>query len=232
MSEAEPGAAHPLETALGHAFADPGLLIQALTHPSIGRGGPAGGYERLEFLGDRVLGLVVADLLYRGFPDATEGALARRFAQLVRRESLARVAAAIDLAPHIRLSRGEAESGGRDNAGLLADCCEAVIGALWLDGGLEAAAPLIQRFWVPMIAEAATPPQDARTALQDWAQARALPLPSYRTVGESGPPHDPTFVVAVAVEGQPPAEGTARSKRAAATAAAAAMLARLGLAHD
>lgn len=232
MSGDGPGVAHPLEPALGHAFVDSGLLFQALTHPSIGRGGPDGSYERLEFLGDRVLGLVVADLLYRRFPTATEGALARRFAQLVRRESLARVAAAIDLAPHIRLSRGEAEGGGRDNAGLLADCCEAVIGALYLDGGLDAAGPLIRRHWEPMVEEAATPPQDPRTALQEWAQARGLPLPSYRTTGESGPPHDPTFVVEVCIDGQAPAEGTARSKRAAATAAAAAMLVRLGLNHD
>jgi ribonuclease-3 len=232
VSGGEAGEPHPLEPTLGHGFGDPGLLLQALTHPSIGRGGPAGSYERLEFLGDRVLGLVVAELLYRGFPSATEGALAQRFAQLVRRESLARVAAELDLARHVRLSRGESEGGGRDNAGLLADCCEAVIGALYLDGGLDAAAPLIRRFWEPLIAEAATPPQDPRTALQEWAQARALPLPGYRTKRESGPPHDPTFVIEVTVEGQPPAEGTARSKRAAATAAAAAMLARLGLVHD
>jgi ribonuclease-3 len=232
VSAGGPAATHPLEPALGHAFADRALLSQALSHPSVGRVGPAGGYERLEFLGDRVLGLVVAELLYRRFPAATEGALARRFAQLVRRESLARVAAALDLAPHIRLSRGEAEGGGRDNAGLLADCCEAVIGALYLDGGLAAAAPLIRRFWESMIEEAATPPQDPRTALQEWAQARGLPLPSYRTVSGSGPPHDPIFVMEVTVAGHPPAEGTARSKRAAATAAAAAMLAQLGLACE
>jgi ribonuclease-3 len=224
------GFAHPLEPVLGHAFADPGLLRTALTHPSVGRAGPAG-YERLEFLGDRVLGLVVAEMVYARFPAASEGALTRRLSQLVRRETLARVAAGLGLGDHVRLSRGEQGGGGRDNAGLLADCCEAVLGAVYLDGGLPAAAALIRRYWEPMIEEAATPPQDPRTALQEWAQGRGLPLPSYRTVTESGPPHERTFVIAVSVEGHEPAEGTGRSKRVATAAAAAAMMARLEAGH-
>ena len=220
-----------LGEALGHRFADRGLLEQALTHSSLPGGARSGDYERLEFLGDRVLGLVVADLLYRRFPRETEGALAKRFAALVSGDSLARVAAAIGLDRHLRLSRGEEETGGRANAGLLADCCEAVIGALYLDGGLPVAAAFIARHWEAPIEADLAPPQDPRTALQEWAQARGLKLPAYETVSEDGPPHDPTFVVRVAVEGFAPAEGSARSKRAAATAAAAALLLRLEPSH-
>ena len=216
-----------LGEALGHRFADPGLLEQAVTHASLPGGARSGDYERLEFLGDRVLGLVVADLLYRRFPGESEGPLAKRFAALVSGECLARVAASIGLGRHLRLSRGEEETGGRANAGLLADCCEAVIGALYLDGGLPAAAAFIARHWEGLIEADLAPPQDPRTALQEWAQARGLKLPAYETVQEEGPPHDPTFVVRVAVEGFPPAEGSARSKRAAATAAAGALLQRL-----
>ena len=214
-----------LVAALGHRFADPRLLEQAVTHASLpGGGARSGDYERLEFLGDRVLGLVVAELLYRRFPGEAEGSLAKRFAALVSGECLARVAASIGLGRHLRLSRGEEETGGRANTGLLADCCEAVIGALYLDGGLPAAAAFIARYWEGPIEADLAPPQDPRTALQEWAQARGLPLPAYETVQEEGPPHDPTFIVRVAVEGFPPADGSARSKRAAATAAAAALL--------
>ncbi|HLB80092.1 MAG TPA: ribonuclease III domain-containing protein, partial [Dongiaceae bacterium] len=146
-----------LADALGYRFERPALLAQALTHPSVaparGRrpGAAAPGYERLEFLGDRVLGLVVAELLYRAFPGESEGALAQRLAALVRRDSLARVAGAVGLAPHLALSRGEAEGGGRDNPSLLADACEAVIGALYLDGGLAPAARFIGRYWRPLM---------------------------------------------------------------------------------
>lgn len=220
-----------LGEALGHRFADPGLLTQAVTHASLPGGGHSGDYERLEFLGDRVLGLVVADLLYRRFPGEPEGALAKRFAALVSGDSLARVAASIGLGRHLRLSRGEEETGGRANVGLLADCCEAVIGALYLDGGLAAAAAFIARHWQGLMEADLAPPQDPRTALQEWAQARGLPLPAYETVQEEGPPHDPTFVVRVAVAGFPAAEGSARSKRAAATAAASVLLQRLVVSH-
>jgi ribonuclease-3 len=217
--------------ALGHRFADPGLLELAVTHASLPGVSGSGDYERLEFLGDRVLGLVVADLLYRRFSREPEGALAKRFAALVSGDSLARVAGSIGLASHLRLSHGEEETGGRANAGLLADCCEAVIGALYLDGGLAAAAAFIARHWAALIEADLAPPQDPRTALQEWAQGRGLKLPAYETVQEDGPPHDPTFVVRVAVEGFPSAEGSARSKRAAATAAAAVLLQRLVSSH-
>ncbi len=233
---AEDGAA--LTEALGHRFAQPDLLRRALTHPSaIGaaarqRERGQDGYERLEFLGDRVLGLVIADLLFRRFTDENEGALAKRFAMLVRRESLARVAQAVDLGRHLLLSRGEMEAGGRESRTLLADACEAVIGALYLDGGLEAAADFVRRYWEPLMAEDLRPPQDAKTALQEWAQGAGLPLPVYRTVRTEGPPHEPLFAVEVQVQGQAPATGTGRSKRAAEQIAAETLLTQLVAARN
>ena len=231
---------------IGHAFASPELLAEALTHPSAlprsrrqggstGRrrsrrapsGAPRGDYERLEFLGDRVLGLVIADLLWRGFEDEQEGPLTRRLTHLVRRDSLARVAAAIGLDRHLLLSPAEAAAGAARNPGILADVLEAVIAAIYLDGGLAAAALFIERFWEPLIHEMAAPPSDAKTALQEWAQGRGLPLPAYELVATSGPDHAPHFTVAVRVAGQAEASATASSKRAAETAAAAALIERL-----
>jgi ribonuclease-3 len=218
-----------LAEALGHSFTKPDLLTEALTHPSIaGRGtGARQCYERLEFLGDRVLGLVIAELLVRRFPREAEGALARRLAGLVRREACARVAEAIGLAPHLSMSRGEEEAGGRANVTTLADACEAVIGALYSDGGLEAAAAFIHRHWEPLVAEALTPPKDAKTALQEWAQGLGKPLPIYHTVAMKGPPHDPIFEVSVAVAGIEPVTAEGASKRTAEQAAAAAMLSKV-----
>ncbi|MEX2009610.1 MAG: ribonuclease III [Dongiaceae bacterium] len=225
-----------LADALGHRFDRPALLAQALTHPSVasarrrGKGAAlATEYERLEFLGDRVLGLVVAELLYRSFPGESEGALAQRLAGLVRQDSLARVAGAIGLAAHLALSRGEADGGGRDNPSLLADACEAVIGAVYLDGGLAPAARFIGRYWRPLMEAEASPPQDAKTALQEWAQGLGLKLPVYETVARDGPPHAPLFAVELRVEGQPPVVGHGRSKREAERAAAAALLDRLNV---
>jgi ribonuclease-3 len=215
-----------LETALHHRFSDPRLLEQALTHASHAQDGKGArvSNERLEFLGDRVLALAVADLLYERFPNEDEGAMARRHAVLVNRESLARVAAELDLASHMIISRGEEEAGGRDNRGLLADACEAVIAALYLDGGLKVATRFIHRYWKPLMARDATPPKDAKTALQEWAQARGLPLPAYREVERQGPPHAPVFLIEVSIEGLPPSTSTGSSKRAAEQAAAEALL--------
>ncbi len=213
------------EPALGHRFADPALLRQALTHSS-GSTDRMRSNERLEFLGDRVLGLVVADMLYERFPDEEEGALARRHAALVQRESLARVSRGIGLPDHLILSMGEAETGGRENDSLLADACEAVIAALYLDGGLDAARDFVHAHWSALMEENPTPPKDAKTALQEWAQGRGKPLPSYREVSREGPDHAPTFTIEVSVEGLDPAIGTGSSKRLAAQAAAEAMLAR------
>ena len=215
---------------LGHAFADASLLREALTHQSAvpGRGKPTASYQRLEFLGDRVLGLVVAELLLARFPEEPEGDLARRLAALVRREALALVAGQLALGRYLVLARAEIEAGEDSNPALLADACEAVIGALYLDGGLEPARAFITRLWTPLLEAAPAPPQDAKTALQEWAQGRGLPLPHYREVERRGPDHEPVFGVEVTVEGQAPARGEGRSKRLAEQAAAGALLRRLG----
>jgi ribonuclease III len=226
--------AEALADTFGHRFAHPDLLREALTHPSASAPGagrssrarPARqrGYERLEFLGDRVLGLVVADLLYSTFPHEDEGALAKRLAALARKDTLASVATVADLGAHLVLSKAESQAGGRQNPTLLADACEAAIGALYLDGGLAAAAGFIRKYWQPLMAAEAQPPQDAKTALQEWAQGAALPLPVYRTVRTEGPPHDPLFAVEVQVQGQPAVTATGRTKRTAEQAAATQLL--------
>ncbi|MEM9684181.1 MAG: ribonuclease III, partial [Pseudomonadota bacterium] len=157
------------ETSLSYSFNDPTLLRHALTHRSVEAPGGED-YERLEFLGDRVLGLVVTEMLMAAFPDEREGALAKRLAALVRQETLAAVARDIDLGRHVRLSRGEAEGGGRENDAILSDVCEAVIAAIYRDGGLEAAASFVDRHWRERLQASDAPPQDAKTTLQEWAQ--------------------------------------------------------------
>jgi len=229
MRHEEPERLDALSVRLGHRFGRPALLRQALTHASgLARGRHGDSYERLEFLGDRVLSLVVAELLFDRFPDEREGEIARRHAALVRREALAEVAAGIDLGAAIRLSRGEAEAGGRDNPAILADACEAVIAALYLDGGLDSARRFIEGHWRPRIEATARPPIDAKTTLQEWAQARSLPLPSYQEIGREGPDHEPLFTIEVSVDGHPPVRASGASKRAAEQAAAARLLHGLG----
>ena len=217
----------PLFEALGHWFSTPQVLTEALTHPSANprRGGPRRSYERLEFLGDRVLGLVVAELLWSRFPDEAEGELTRRHTALVRREALVEVARAIDLGRFVIVSAGEAQAGAHANPSVLADACEAVIAALYLDGGLPAAEAFVRRHWEPMIAS--EPPRDPKTALQEWAQGRGRGLPVYETVSAEGPAHQRTFTVTARIEGSEPASASGSSKRAAETAAAAALLSRL-----
>ena len=184
-------------------------------------------YERLEFLGDRVLGLVVADLLWRRFDAEPEGPLTRRHAQLVRRETLAAVAVEIGLDRMIQLSPAEAASGAARSPAILADVLEAVIAAIYLDGGFDAAFAFVERWWGARLADMEQPPRDPKTLLQEWAQGRGLPLPEYRLLGTSGPDHALQFTIAVRVAGHDEASATASSKRAAETAAAAALLERL-----
>ncbi len=229
----ERSAEAPAETGraleIGHGFAQPQLLERALTHASAA-GGPEPSprtNERLEFLGDRVLGLVIAEMLLNKFPGEDEGRIAMRHSALVRREALARVAQNIDLGPHIIMARGEANSGGRHNPSLLADCCEAVIAALYLDGGLAAAAAFIQLHWTPMLAETPDPPKDAKTRLQEWAQGAGLALPEYQEVERSGPHHAPLFTVEASVPGFPPLGATGPSKRAAEQNAAERLLEKI-----
>ncbi len=219
-----------LEDKIGHQFADKDLLDCALTHISALSGkGRAGSYQRLEFLGDHVLGLVVSDMLFRAFPKADEGELSRRLADLVRKETCAEVARDIDLGSVIKLGSSEANSGGRRRTAILADVCEALVGAVFVDGGYGAAVSLIERLWGERMRKPARPLRDAKTLLQEWAQARGLPTPSYRELERTGPHHDPEFRVAVELPDLEPAEGIGRSKRAAEQAAAAAMLTREGV---
>jgi ribonuclease-3 len=224
----ETGAATLTEVArrTGHRFATPALLDEALTHSSAPRTAGAGPpcNERLEFLGDRVLGLAVADMLHRTFPDASVGDLARRHAALVCREALDAVAQGLGLPSFLRMSKGEEEAGGRDNPGLVADACEALIAAIYLDGGLPAAAAFIERNWRPLLAGHRTPPKDAKTALQEWLQGRGLPLPVYREAARSGPAHAPTFCVEVDLPDRGPVRASGGSKRAAEQAAARSAL--------
>jgi len=218
-----PIALAPFVEALDHRFAQPALLDEALTHPSAASGAKPD-YERLEFLGDRVLGLVVADLLLRRYPDEKEGALAKRYAALVCREALAQIAGEIGLGSHLRLSEGEDAAATRENPACLADSLEAVIAALYLDGGLAVVARFIARHWQGLLEGMPHPPQDPKTRLQEWAQARGLALPDYATVAQAGPDHKPTFQVEVRVEGFSPCRADGPSKRLAETAAAAAFL--------
>ena len=227
-----PASLGPLEDALGHHFAKSDLLLEALTHPSAvrRRGIARRGYERLEFLGDRVLGLIVAELLWRRFPTEAEGELTRRHTHLVRRDALAEVAEVVGLGAQIIVSPGEDAAGVRENKSVLADVCEAVIAALYLDGGLAAARRFVENRWEMRLSALGEPPRDPKTTLQEWVQARGLPLPDYRTVATEGPAHRRRFTVTVNVEGLDPATASGSSKRAAETAAAAAALAALH--HD
>src|SRR5689334_17565476 len=224
-------AATVLEQRIGHQFKDPTQLDIALTHISALRGARnrAASYQRLEFLGDHVLGLVISDMLFRAFPRADEGELSRRLADLVRKETCAEIARGIDLGAAIRLGASEANAGARTRPAILADVCEALIGAVYLDGGFVAAEALIGRLWQARMKTKAEPLRDPKTVLQEWAQGRGLPTPAYREIARSGPDHDPQFRVAVQLPHLAPAEGSGRSKRAAEQAAAAAMMKREGV---
>ena len=224
-------AAAAIEGRIGHKFGDPNLLATAFTHvsalkPARNR---AESYQRLEFLGDHVLGLVISDMLFGAFPKADEGELSRRLADLVRKEACADVARAIDLGEAIRLGASESNAGGRNRIAILADVCEALIGAIFIDGGYEAASDVIGQLWEQRMRAPTRPLRDSKTILQEWAQARGLPTPRYREVERKGPDHDPEFRVTVELPNKQPAEGLGRSKRAAEQAAAAAMLTREGV---
>jgi ribonuclease-3 len=221
-----------LEDKIGYHFADQGLLERALTHISALSGGPqnrSASYQRLEFLGDHVLGLIVSDMLYRAFPRANEGELSRRLADLVRKETCADVARAMELGPALKLGNSESHAGGRLRSTILADACEALIGAVFIDGGYDAAQKLVDAFWRERMLQLVRPLRDAKTMLQEWAQARGLPTPAYKELARTGPHHNPQFKVAVVLPNRPPAEGSGSSKRAAEQAAAAAMLSREGV---
>ena len=222
-----------LEDRIGYHFADKTLLERAVTHISAASGGArVNSYQRLEFLGDHVLGLVISDMLFRAFPRANEGELSRRLADLVRKETCAEVARAIDIGPALSLGSSESHAGGRLRPTILADACEALVGAVFIDGGYPAAETFVERFWKERMLKPLRPLRDPKTMLQEWAQARGLPTPAYRELARTGPHHNPKFRVAVELPDRPPAEGLGTSKRAAEQAAAAEMLSAVGIAAD
>ena len=213
-----------LEKILGHKFRDSSLLEQAITHPSLeGKDN----FQRLEFLGDRVLGFVIAGAVYRTFRGDDEGRLSRRQAHLVRKETIARIAKDLGLEGHVRMTDTARRAGMRAQQSISADALEAIIGALYLDGGLRVAETFIKRYWktaleLPAIAK------DPKSALQEWAQARAKPLPEYTIKSRKGPDHAPRFVIKVSVEGAGMAEAEGASKQETETLAASALLKKIG----
>jgi ribonuclease-3 len=219
-----------LSARLGHDFSDRALLKLALTHASARAGSrPSEDNERLEFLGDRVLGLAVAELLADTFPNAREGELARWFNHLVRAETCAEVAQEWELGDFILMSGGEAGSGGRGKKTILANTCEAVLGAIFIDAGYDVAKDVVRRFWEPQFSALDLGAPDAKSLLQEWAQGRRLPLPRYLEVAREGPDHAPRFTSEVQIEGVAPERGQGTNKREAEQAAALAMLLREGV---
>lgn len=214
-----------IESILGHRFARPELLREALTHRSAlqGRARQRGSNERLEFVGDRVLGLLMAEWLSERFPQEQEGDLGRRLAQLVSQPVLARVAENLGLGEVLSVSPGEERAGVKRRATVLADALEAALGAVYFDGGLEPARAFVRHGWFAAMEDQAQPPKDAKTALQEWAQKRGKELPVYAVTGRSGPPHAPEFVVTVSL-GEVSGTGIAGSKRAAEQLAAEELL--------
>lgn len=211
---------------LGYDFRQQALLAEALTHRSAAGARGVGSNERLEFIGDRVLGLVIAEWLIERFPDEQEGKLGPRLAALVSKPALASIAEAHNVAAMISVAPGEAKRGVSTQANVLADAVEAMIGALYLDGGLETARQFIRRIFAKTVEGQSVPPKDSKTALQEWALKRALPLPLYEVIDRSGPSHAPQFIVRVSV-GDVSATASAGAKRVAEQEAARNLLGTL-----
>ena len=217
-----------LEARLGYSFADPDLLERALTHSSAIAPARrvAHSYQRLEFLGDRVLGLVVADMLYRRFPKSTEGDLSRSLNALVRKETCAMIGRELDLGTALILGDSEARTGGADKDAILGDVVEAVLGAVYMDGGLGPAFEIIERLFGSHIGQTGAGRADAKTTLQEWAQGRGLEPPAYVETDRRGPDHAPEFTIAVRLDGFAPLSATGPSKKLAEHKAAEAFLVR------
>ncbi|MDB5477523.1 MAG: RNAse [Alphaproteobacteria bacterium] len=211
----------PLEEKLGHEFADKELLKRALTHSSAG---PAS-YERLEFLGDRILSFVIADMLFTAFKNEEEGALAKRHSTLVKQGALEKVACALCVSDHMHYANQ------KPTKSMMADVVEALIAALYLDGGFAVAEKFIRSHWEELIRVADLPPEDAKSALQEWAQARGLPLPVYKVLERSGPDHDPIFVIEAKVSDYPSQQAQSKSKQAAQKLAARSLIDYLRTTH-
>lgn len=214
-----------IETRIGYTFKDKELLKLALTHPSISG---KGNNQRLEFLGDSVLGLLVTELLYHMYPNENEGELSRRLSALVRGEALVRVANQLQLGDALSMAGGEVSTGGRTKSSNLEDAMEALIGAIYMDGELASAKQFVDAHWQSLAKEISAPPKDAKSALQEWAQGRGLKNPHYEAIEQTGPAHAPVFTVRVTVEGVEPTTGTAPTMRQAERLAAERMLGTIG----
>ena len=228
----EPTSSSPIEAALGYVFHDRRLLVEALTHASAAhkptsRRQRRRSNERLEFLGDRVLGVMVAHMLIEQFRADPEGSLALRQDALIRKETIANVGRDLGVGSWLVVAKSEEDGGGRKNPAVLADAVEALIGAIFLDGGWQPAEHFVRRHWLPLLTTAALPTRDPKNALQEWAQGRGIERPSYLVVTTEGPPHAPRFEVSVSLPGIPPVVGAGSSKRSAEQAAAAALLEHL-----
>lgn len=221
-----------LESSIGYTFKSRELVERALTHASV-RGGSAAQQradnERLEFVGDRVLGLAMAEALSQSYPDAREGELAARFNRMVRGQTCAAVARAIHLGRNLILSESEADSGGRDKETILADAVEALLGAVFLEAGYDTAREVVMRLWAQHMDQSPKASRDAKSELQEWAQGQGLALPEYVELSRSGPDHAPRFIAEVRIKGREAALGEGSSKRAAEQAAATLMLKREGV---
>lgn len=219
-----------LERAVGHRFRDRDLLEQALTHPGVGHGArKVASNQRMEYLGDRVLGLIVAEALYARFPDLDEGELTKRFTALVDGETCARVARRIGVGPALRMAAGDSKLGARDNVSVLGDACEALIAAVHLDGGFEAARERFLALWEPEIAEGRAAAANPKSMLQEWAAREGGPPPAYAVLDRKGPDHAPVFTVEARVGEREPVRAEGRSRQEAEKAAATALLIREGI---
>lgn len=229
MSDARRRAVETVAAGLGHAFKDPSLLEQALTHPSAGSGQRTyASYQRMEFLGDRVLGLVVSESLYRRYPEAGEGELSKRHHALVEGSVCARVAERLDVGPALLMGGGQ-RARIRVSEAVLGDACEALIAAVYLDGGWHAAQALVERLWAEEFEAGRLGFVHVKSALQEWAAANGKTPPIYAVVEQTGPAHQPVFTVEVRVDGLEPARARGRSRQEAEKAAASALTTREGL---
>jgi len=217
-----------LEEKISYSFKNKDLLKQAFTHPSLSRSGKiSGNYERLEFLGDSVLSLSIAEILYNRYPEEAEGELARRRAYLVSRDCVAKAAAEIGIGEYLQLAGGEENIGGRLNPANLENAMEALLGAIFLDGGLAPAKALVANFWEDALKEMLIPPSSPKSELQEYIQKQGKGLPEYRIISSTGPSHKPEFTIEVSAEGYAPETGTATSRKAAENIAAENMLRKL-----
>lgn len=210
-----------LHETFGRDANDPALFVRALTHGSTGEAD----YQRMEFLGDRVLGLVIADMLYARFPDEPEGRLSHRLNSLVAGTTCADVGRTINVQEHLRLGKQARDDGARESDYVLGDVVEALVGALYLDAGMEAARAFIETHWRPLLEADLVAPKHPKSALQEWCAANTRKVPHYEVTAKEGPPHAMRFEVTVTVKGFDPVTGTGNSKQSAETAAAEAFLA-------